>query len=171
MDTITPSRPGYAFSTADLARADVSPLEAARLIVANREAAAQVAGDGGADPELKLILAAMLRAMKRANCRYQPFPFDFPIWTQQQVLTSNPLREYLMIQNVGNGDLLVVFEETSVTATDFSAASAQSQLTNKQTRALRIVSGGYFEPLTPPTNAISIFTLNAATNGIVIDGT
>jgi hypothetical protein len=164
MNMIPPSNPGYAFNIADVARAGVSMESLGRLILA------EAARNPGGQPSLEALLAAILKTQARANCRYQPVAFDYTTFDYQQVLTENPLRSYLMVQNVGANDLLIVFESGPVTVQDFSAASAQDYLTNMQTRALRVVAGGYFEPLKPPTNPISLFTLNGATNGVLIEG-
>jgi hypothetical protein len=47
-----------------------------------------------------------------------------------------------------------------------ATAAGQAQLTNQQTRAVRVVAGGYYEPLIAPTNQITIFTLNTATQAM-----
>lgn len=159
MQQIAPSRPGYRFSAADLDRASISPDELGRIILAS-------AAD---DPTA--LLAALLKSQTPMNSKYRPAPFSFTTYKKQMVLSENPKRNWLIVQNVGSGDLLIVFEDGPASVQDFSvAADSQQQLINLQTRALRVVAGGYFEPLVPPKNAITLFTLNTATNGVVIEG-
>lgn len=159
---IKPSAPGAQFSSADLLRATVTPQQAARIIL---EQTAQ-----GGLPDAVALLAAMFKEQRKQNAKFQPVPFDLPIWTLQQVLPENPQRSYLLIQNVGGADLMVVHETGPLQPQDFSAATAQAYLTIMQTRAIRIISGGNYEPLVAPSNPISIFTLAAVTNGVVIEG-
>lgn len=159
MQQIAPSRPGYNFSSADVARASISPEELGKIIL---QSAAN-------DPTA--LLAALLKAQVPMNSKYRPVPYNFSAYSSQLVLAENPKRNYLMIQNVGSNDLMVIFEDGPATVQDFSAdADSQQLLINQQTRALRVVAGGYFEPLVPPKNSITLFTLNGATNGVVIDG-
>lgn len=165
---LTPSPTGYEFNSADLAQAKISDADVSRIILGATQSIAPVS-PGSADG-VAALLASILKTQKKNSCNYQPFPFDYAIFTKQQVLAKNPLRQYLLIQNVGSGDLLVVFEESGSTPEDFSAAANQQALINMQTRAIRIVAGGSYEPSTAPLNAITLFTLNTATNGLVIDG-
>ncbi len=116
------------------------------------------------------MLSALYQRAHPRSARYTPRPFNFATWIRQQVFAENPNRSYLIIQVIGNGDLFVVFEESAIQATSFAAATAQPSLTLLQGRAIQIVGGGSYEPIVAPTNAITIFTLNAATNGIVIEG-
>lgn len=165
---LVPSQPGYQFTSADVAQANVSPEQAGQIILA--ATASPNAVDPGSSVGVAALLAAILKSQKRSNCKYQPFPFNYDIWTRQQILAQNQLRQYLLIQNVGSGDLLVVFEEASIEPVDFSALADQATLVVQQTRAIRIVAGGSYEPLTPPQNAVTVFTLNTATFGLVIEG-
>jgi hypothetical protein len=80
------------------------------------------------------------------------------------------VRSYLLIQNVGSGDLMVLFEGGPSSVQDMSSAAGQNELTVKQTRAIRVVAGGNYEPLMPPSNAITIFTIGTATQGVCIEG-
>lgn len=159
-----PSPPGYDFTAADLASADIDRSLLARLIVAPQTVpAAQV-------PDPLQLLAALLKTQKRNSAAFRPVPFNFATFARQMMLADNPNRSYLLIQNVGSGDVMVVFENGPVSVQDLSAAGDQSQLTAQQTRAVRIVAGGYFEPLVVPINAVTLFTLNTATNGLIIEG-
>lgn len=159
-----PSAPGYEFTAADLAGADIPRSLLSQLIAAPQS----VPADQVPDP--LQLLAAILKSQKRNSAIYRPIPFNFATFAQQMVLADNPNRSYLLIQVVGTGDLMAVFESGPNSVQDLSAAADQAQLTAKQTRAIRIVAGGNFEPLVVPTNAITLFTLNAATNGVVIEG-
>lgn len=162
---LPPSR--LAASAADLSRAVLPSDEVSRMILAGNQQA--VAGGGsGFDPSV--LLAAILKSQVKANSRYNVTGWQLDDFQQQMIFTENPLRNYLLVQNVGSGDLMIIFEDTGVEVQDFSTAASQQQLIDKQTRAVRIVAGGYFEPLVPPTNSITIFTLNTATVGIAIQG-
>lgn len=165
MDTLAPSEPGYAFNTADLAGAKLSDISISRII-----AAGAIDTQNGGSPDIAALLAAILRTQRKANCRVSPLPFTLGIWQLQMILTENPLRNWMLIQNVGLGDLLLIEQTGSPTPVDYSAATAQASLTLLQTRAIRIVAGGYYEPLVPPVNPVSIFTLNTATVGTVREG-
>lgn len=161
---IQPSNPGYDFSSADLTRAGVSVMEAARVILAAKQE------QGSAFPDPAALLAAIFKDQRKQNAKFQPVAFSLDIWMLQQVLNENPLRSYLIVQNVGSADIMILHETSNTVPQDYSAASAQNELTIKQTRAIRVVSGGYYEPLVAPSNPISIFTLGAGTNGVVIEG-
>ena len=163
---MNPSQPGYNFSTADLIRFNVSPLEAARILARTSEGnPASTLGD----PTLAL-LAELVRSQRRFNAQYGPFGFQLAIWRRLQVLPQNPLRSYLLIQNTGSGDVMVLFEPGPASVVDLSGASGQAQLTVDQVRAVRIVGGGNYEPLVAPTNEITIFSIGTATNGVVVEG-
>lgn len=165
---MNPSQPGYNFSTADLLRFNVTPLEAARLVAQQTQGgAAPVASLG--DPTTAL-LAALVQSQQRRNAQYGAFAWSLAAWAKIQVLQQNPIRSYLLIQNVGSGDLMVLFESGPASAQDLSGASGQAQLTVEQTRAVRIVAGGNYEPLVAPSNQITIFTLGTASNGVVLEG-
>lgn len=161
---LQPSRPGYNFSAADLVRANITPEELGRMIALRQQSPENYSYDA------MQLLAALLKSQKPANALYKPSAFSFATYRKQMLFAENPNRNYLIIQNVGGGDLMVVFESGETNVADYSAAADQAQLTGLQTRALRIVAGGYFEPLTPPKNPITIFTLNTATNGVAIEG-
>lgn len=153
---------------ADKAGAMLKPEEAGDIIASAKASPEMIPANSNAG--IAVLLAAIYKSQKKNNCHFQPIPFNLGIWQQQQILTQNPLREYLLIQNVGSGDILVVFEESNSTVTDFSAVADQQALVIKQTRAIRIIAGGSYEPLTAPRNAITLFTLNTATNGVVLEG-
>lgn len=158
---VPPSNPGYNFTTADLSRAAVLSRDAVNRIIAN----------GREEPDALAILAAILRTQAKNSVSYRPNTYQFGTYRKQMILADNPDRQYLMIQNTGNGDLMVIFEDGPVNVVDNSgSADAQNELVGLQTRALRIIGGGYFEPLVAPRNPITIFTLNGATNGLVIEG-
>lgn len=163
---LRPSKPGYDFNVADLRRAEVSQQSAANIILSAQQSGAPASSPDG----MAALLAAILKQQRPRNASYAPFPFNYDIWRQQQVLTKNENRAYLLIQNVGMGDLMLVFEEAPNTVQDFSAIDDQQTLVIKQTRAIRIIAGGSYEPSIPPTNSITIFTLNTATNGLVVEG-
>lgn len=166
---LPPSSPGYLFSVSDVAQAKIPTDTLNRIIVNAVQNGAPVA-PGSADG-VAALLAAILKNAQPKNCDYQPFPFAYAIWNRQQVLAKNPDRAYLLIQNVGSGDLLCVFEETGIEVTDFSATpDTQQTLIVQQTRAIRIVAGGSYEPNIAPRSAVTLFTLNTATNGLVIEG-
>lgn len=155
-----PSKPGYHLSTADLQRAYIGPDILGRIIQ-----------QAGQHPDTTALLAGILKSQRKNNARFRPAMFNFPAYNRQLLFTENPNRSYLIIQNVGAGDLIVLFEDGPVSIEDDSgSADAQQMLINAQTRGLRIVAGGYFEPLVPPVNSITIFTLNTETNGVAIEG-
>lgn len=162
-----PSRPGYNFSTADLEAYGISPREAARILV---QATGGEPGSLQAEPGdlIVALLAQLAKSQRRANAVFAPIPFSLATYTRQQMLSSNPRRSWLMIQNVGSNDLMVAFETAQLTPENLSGNT--SELTNQQQRSLRIVAGGYFEPLVAPSNAITLFTLNGATNGVIVEG-
>lgn len=162
MANITPSRPGYQFRAADLLAARISMEELGRIILTQSE---------GDDQSLVLaLLAGILKTQRRVNCNGNILGFQLAIWNQVQILGPNPLRNWLLIQNVGAGDLMVCFQDASSTPQDFSSAEGQLMLTAQQVRSVRVVAGGYFEPLIPPTNPITIFTMATATTGIACEG-
>lgn len=172
---IPPSAPGYNLTSADVGALNVSPEQAARVMLAVAQGLpANVPGLGAIAPGdvsgVTLLLAAILRSQKRASASYTPFGFGFATWARQQVFGPNPNRAYLLIQNVGSGDLMVCFENGPQSVQDLSAATDQQQLTNQQQRSVRIVAGGYFEPLVPPTNPITLFTLGTGTQGLAVEG-
>jgi len=163
---LRPSKPGYEFNVADLRRASIAPQEAGNIILAAQQSGAVASSPDG----MAALLAAILKQQRPRNANYAPFPFNYDIWRQQQVLTQNENRGYLLIQNVGMGDLMIVFEEAPNTVQDFSAVTDQQTLVIKQTRAVRLLAGGSYEPQIPPINSITLFTLNTATNGLVVEG-
>ena len=168
-----PNQPGYNLATADLQRARISQDDLARIVVhatgGNPNNAPGIASGAGPNPMMAL-LAQIALTQRTANARFGPFTFSLAAWFRVQVLQENPNRKYFILQNVGSGDLMIVFESANVSPQDMSAAAGQSELTVQQTRAIRIVAGGSYEPIVAPTNPISIFTLGTATNGIVIEG-
>lgn len=157
MDTLAPSRPGYNLSTADLRGVSVDAMTVDKIIAQGRNA-----------PDALTLLAELLKRGAPRNARYQPIAYQYPVYTQQQVLNENKNRSVLIIQNVGNGDIFALMEGGNATPQDFSGNT--TQLSYAQTRAIRIVAGGNFTPQIPPSNAITLFTLNAAANGVVIEG-
>jgi len=163
---LRPSIPGYDFNVADLRRASVSNETAGQIILAAQQSGAVASSPDG----MAALLAAILKQQRPRNANYAPFPFNYDIWRQQQVLTQNENRGYLLIQNVGLGDLMVVFEEAPSIVQDFSGVTDQQTLVIKQTRAIRIIAGGTYEPQIPPINSVTLFTLNTATNGLVVEG-
>lgn len=160
-----PSQPGYNFSAADLARASLQPDELSRIIFG-----VQGTDANGLPIEALQLLAQIAKNNAIKNATYRPGAINFPAWHRQLLFTENPNRSYLIIQNVGSGDLMVVFEDGPASILNQSSADGQTFLTQLQTRALRIVAGGYYEPLIPPKNNIAIFTLGTATNGVAIEG-
>ena len=165
---MNPSQPGYNFTTADLQRFNITPEDAARLLARETQ--------GGAVPVNQLenpitaLLAEMVRAQRRFNARYGSFGWSLAAWAKLQLLQQNPLRAYMLIQNVGSGDLMVLFESGPASAADLSSTGGQAQLTVEQTRAVRIVAGGNYEPLVAPSTEVTIFTLGTATQGVVVEG-
>ncbi len=164
---VQPSKPGYSLAAADLARFNITPRDAASLIAQATEGRPQGLNAEPGDL-IGALLAELVRSQKRFNATFMPLAFSLPVYTRQQILAQNPLRAYLMVQNVGSGDLILAFESGEVSPTDLSGAT--SELTNQQQRSLRIVAGGYYEPLVAPQNPITIFTLNTATSGVIIEG-
>lgn len=155
------SPPNYEFNSADLAQAEVTSQEVAQIILEKNQT--------GVDP--LVMLAAILKAQRPRNARYTPTGFGLAAWNIQQIFTQNPTRSWVLIQNTGGGDLLLLFEPGNPAIQDFSgAADSQAYLTNAQLRALRVVSGGYFEAIIPPVNPITIFTLGTGTEGVAIEG-
>lgn len=163
-----PSPPGYNFSTADLLRFNVTPEEAARLLA--RETGGGAVPVNQLENPIPALLAELVRAQRRFNARYGNFAWSLAAWAKIQLLQQNPLRAYMLIQNVGSGDLMVLFESGPASAQDLSGASGQAQLTVEQSRAVRIVAGGNYEPLVAPSTEVTIFTLGTATQGVVIEG-
>lgn len=153
---LPPAAAGRDYSMADLLTADIPPEQLGQMILEQ------------STPDVLALLASILRNQKRNNGQYQPVPYSFSAYGQQRVLTQNPRRGYLMVQNVGSGDIYICFEDSSENVQDYSGDT--QTLIVKQVRSLRIVGGGYFEPLVAPTNAITLFTLNAAAYGVVIEG-
>lgn len=157
MNTIAPSRPGYNLRTADLRNVSVDAMTIDHIIASGRET-----------PDAMVLLAELLKRGAPRNARYQAVAYQYPVYTQQQVLTENKNRAVLVIQNVGTGDIFALMEGSNPTPQDFSGNP--TQLSYAQTRAIRIVAGGNFTPQIPPSNAISLFTLNAVANGVIIEG-
>lgn len=159
---IPPSYPGYDFSAADLKNFTINQQEIARIIM-QRTTAGTMDGTG--------LLAAILRVCKKSNASYSPIPFGLDDYQSQQITGADPLRSFLCIQNVGSGDLMVVFQAGSPVIEDFSgSADSQNVLNLLQLQSFRIVAGGNFFPDTPPNNPITIFTLGTATQGVVMVG-
>ena len=117
------------------------------------------------DPVVAL-LAQIALTQKRSNAKYAPLGFTLAAYTRYQILTENPLRTQLLIQNVGSGDLMVLFGTGDVSP----SVIASAELLAQQAYSIRIVAGGSFEPYVSPTNPITIFTLATGTVGIVIEG-
>ena len=160
---LPPSRPGYNFRAADLASADI-PRSLIRSVL--NQAQAQV--QQGVAPDLYALFASMLKNQQPRNAKYGPITYNFTAYTRQQMLSENPDRSYLLIQNVGSGDILALFEGSSPQPTDLSTNT--SVLIQAQTRAVRIVAGGSYEPSIPPSNPVTLFCLNTAANGVVFEG-
>lgn len=161
MDTIVrvpPSQPGYDFTIADLQRASVTPEQASRIILQRTQGGA-VAADGTA------LLAAILKACFKQNCYAQQVAYSLPAWSIVQLQGLDYARNYFELQNVGSGDLMVIFEPGPNVVKDLSSPAGQTELTLKQTYAFRIVAGGNYAPFVAPVNPITIFTLGTATNG------
>lgn len=159
---IAPSQPGYDFTSADLRNAHIRPDEIARIIM-QRTAAGAMDSMG--------LLAELLRRVKKANARYSPIPFGLAAFQIQMITGEDPLRSFLVIQNVGSGDMMVTFQPNNPVIQDFSAdTDSQNILNQLQLQSVRIVAGGNFFPDTPPSNPITIFTLGTATQGIVMVG-
>lgn len=163
---IPPSRPGYDFATADLGRAGVSRAAIQRFI-----GRSQAPGSGSAEVNYETLLAQIALQMPKKNCRTNTYTYQIGAWFKQMILGENLDREYLFLQNVGSGDILVVQESGQRIPEDFSTtAGTQNVLTILQQRSVRVIAGGYWEPMKAPTNEISIFTLGTAAQGIVIEG-
>lgn len=157
---VVPSRPGYDFTAADLKAADYSPESLGRLIL-DIENGMTVEG----------LLAAILKSQKKSNSKYTIIPFSLAVWQKQQLTGFDPIRNFLLIQVVGNGDLMTTFEAGNPAIEDFSAtADSQNVLLNLQNQALGIVSGGSFFPDTVPINPITVFTTSVATQGVCLIG-
>jgi len=154
---LVPSPNDPRLSAADLINLDLRPEEVGRIIAQNT-----------GEPTALQLLAAILKNQKKNNSNYQPAPYIFAAYQQQQIFPANPRRSYFLLQNVSAGDVLVIFEVAPNNLVDFSGD--HNSLIVKQTRSIRVVGGGYFEPLVVPTNAITLFTLNAAANGVCIEG-
>lgn len=168
---VAPSKPGYNMAVADLARFDITPLEAARIMAGTTQGQSPTGANVAAAPDPVItLLAQLVKTQRRNNTVYGPLGWSLAAWAKLQIFTQNALRGYLIIQNVGSGDLLVLFEGGPVSAQDLSSAGGQTQLTTEQTRAIRIVAGGYYEPQVAPSNPITIFTLGTASNGVAIEG-
>lgn len=165
---VLPSPPSYNFTVADLERAGFSTQELARVILQSK---ANGGIETGSPSAILPLLAAILKTQKKANANHVHIPYALDDYQLQQILGGNENRQFLLIQNVGSGDLMVVPEAGDTSIRDFSAATAQAYLNDMQNRAIRIVAGGYYEPTTAPKNAMSIFTLATATNGVVVEGT
>lgn len=147
---------GNEFSQADLLSASINPEQLGKLIMSQNAETVEV------------LLAAILRNQKKNNASFQPVPYSYSTYRRQKVLNANPLRSYFLLQNVSPGDIFVMFEDASANVTDFTT-DTQTLIAN-QIRAIRIIGGGYFEPLVAPTNPITLFTLNAAAYGVVVEG-
>ena len=160
---IAPSRPGYTFTVADLLAASISKEQLGRIIMQNRDS-----GDPSA--QYLAILASILKNMDARNCEGNITGFSLAVWNQVQILGPNANRTWLLLQNVGSGDLMVCYKTSSPAPQDYSAASAQAYLVQEQIRAVRVVAGGYFEPAKAPRNAVTIFTLGTATVGVACEG-
>lgn len=162
-----PNNPGYDLASADLQRARISSEDLARIVV--RATGGNPANAGAvpvaSDPVVSL-LAQIALTQKRSNAKYAPLGFTLAAYTRYQILTENPLRTQLLIQNVGSGDLMVLFGTGDVNPT----VIASDQLLAQQAYAIRIVAGGSFEPYVSPTNPITIFTLATGTVGVCIEG-
>lgn len=163
MNQIAPSRPGYLFNVADLLDARIGQEQLGRIILEGRDS-------GDPSEQYLAILAGILKNMDTRNCDGIIQGFSLPVWTQVQILGPNPNRNWLLLQNVGSGDLMVTYKTGNPNPQDFSAASAQAYLTQEQIRAVRVVAGGYFEPIKAPRQAITIFTLGTATQGVACEG-
>ncbi len=160
---IQPSHPSYNLSVADITNADL-PRAAVQRVLAQAQAETQA----GNAPDIYMLLASMLKNQQPRNARYGPITFNLAAYVKQQILTENTSRSYLLIQNVGSGDIFALVEGGSPQATDLSGNT--TVLIQAQTRAVRIVAGGSYEPSIPPSNAITLFTLNTAAYGVVFEG-
>lgn len=159
---LQPSPFNYDFRSADLRGAQIRPDDVARIIL-------QATQGGGIDATA--LLAAILKSQKKSNSYYSPIPFGLSAYNAQQIDGLNPMRNFFLVQNVGSGDLMVVFQAGDPVITDYSAdANSQNVLNLLQLQSVRIVAGGNFFPDTPPINPITIFTLGTATQGVVVVG-
>lgn len=162
-----PNNPGYDLASADLQRARISSEDLARIVVrATGGNPSNAAGVPVASDPVVSLLAQIALTQKRSNAKYAPLGFTLAAYTRYQILTENPLRTQLLIQNVGSGDLMVLFGTGDVTPT----VIASDQLLAQQAYAIRIVAGGSFEPYVSPTNPITLFTLATGTLGVCIEG-
>lgn len=169
MYQVPPSRGGYNLATADLDRAGI-PRSTLLNFIATQQSAAQN-GNSNNLLSLEALLAQMLLDMNRKNTQATNYTYQLGAWQKQMILGANPARDYFFLQNPGSGDVLIVFESGNRTPEDFSAnAGTQNTLVTLQRRSVRVISGGYFEPLKAPKNEISVFTLGTGTQGMVIEG-
>lgn len=160
---IQPSPPGYEFSTADLARATIAPEKVASFI------ARKVAGDDSVS-DVAALLAAIVRYGFKQSTYAQLVPFTLPAWHIIQLQGGDEYRNYLELQNVGGGDLMVIFDAGNNQIQDLSSAQGQTDLTLKQAYALRVIAGGSYSPYVAPVNPVTLFTLGTATNGVLAVG-
>lgn len=161
LQRLTPSLPGYDFSAADLENAGIDQQLIGKILMQAR--------DGIIDP--MTLLAAIIRGMKKANSYYTQVPFGLGTYQKQQLIGTDPKRNFLMVQNVGDGDLFVSFQPDDPKIVDFSTGADSQQVLNLYSlQCMGVVAGGNFFPDTTPINPITIFTLGVATQGVIIVG-
>lgn len=92
---------------------------------------------------------------------YAPITFNLAAGQAKNLLKENKNRRYLLIQNFSLAVPLAVYFQ-NINLVTGSAIGVQ---------AIFIVAGGTYEPLTPPTNPISLQAgVAGAMSGVIIEG-
>jgi hypothetical protein len=179
---LPPSQPSPDFSSADVQRAYIGPAEAGRILL---EFIAQ--GQAAAPPAL---LAQLLKAQFKSNCRYTAYPFSLIGASGigiKQILPENPVRISLILNFTNIRDIPTprsrgfLFEPSSPTTTVMTAANLAVYMrralvmegVNSFVNPGLAIAPGFrvLQLIPPPINAVSIVnTAGTACQGVVFEG-
>lgn len=173
MQPLEPSRPGAEFSSADLARVQIGPEEAGRIILQYIQQSQQEAA-GPIDAPTALI-ASLVRNQIAGNVRFQVYTYSLVSGAGagqiQQILTENPLRKALILAQLTAGgigsDTHFLFESGPPNSTAISNANFEV----KRLTALRASSNNPMSFLPAPINPITVLIQESSNaNGLIIEG-
>jgi len=102
---------------------------------------------------ISILILFTLQGVKAQQVIYYP-PITGSITTSAEVMASNPLRRYVLIQNMGSVAIIAKFG-SSITGSN---------------EGVQIPAGGAYEPILAPTQALFLKSTSAAANYIVIQG-
>lgn len=169
--TVPPSRPGYEFSSADLARAEV-PREAINRMIG---VGVQQMQQTGESPPPEVLLASIAQKQAVASVRYRIYPFNLATGRLLQILPENLARKSLLIQfytgaGLGN-NVAILLEQGPTSPAQFDQGPTDSRLN----RCLRISTDtnfpNPFQFFMTPVNPVTLITdTDSPIAGVIIEG-